>query len=57
MEVKEIKTHITSLEKAKDDKTILNILNILKNEIKPTEKLLRVGISNFFCALGDVYEY
>jgi len=44
MDVKEIKTYITNLEKAKDDKTILSILNILKKDIKPTEKLLRVSL-------------
>lgn len=43
MEAKEIKTYISNLEKAKDDKTILEILNILKRDIKPTEKLLRVS--------------
>ncbi|CEP22604.1 Transcription elongation factor S-II AltName: Full=TFIIS [Cyberlindnera jadinii] len=48
MDAKEIKTHIVHLEKAKDDKIVLEILNTLKREIKPTEKLLRetkVGIA------------
>lgn len=43
MDAKEIKTHIVHLEKAKDDKIVLEILNTLKREIKPTEKLLRVS--------------
>ncbi|CDR36787.1 CYFA0S01e04500g1_1 [Cyberlindnera fabianii] len=48
MDAREIKTHIANLDKAKDDKTILEILNILKKEIKPTEQLLRetkVGVA------------
>lgn len=44
MDAKDIKTHITHLERAKDDRTILEILNTLKRDIKPTEKLLRVSV-------------
>jgi transcription elongation factor S-II len=43
MDAKEIRTFIGQLEKAKDDKTVLEILNILKRDIKPTEQLLRVS--------------
>lgn len=44
MEVKEIKTCASNLEKAKDDETILKLLNILEKNIKPTEQLLRVSL-------------
>jgi transcription elongation factor S-II len=43
MDTKEIKTHISQLERANDDKTILQILTIMKKDIKPTEQLLRVS--------------
>lgn len=59
MDTKEIKTHITQLEKATDDKTILQILTILKKDIKPTEKLLRVCIYFFFLLklISDTNKY
>ncbi|KAI5960320.1 tfs1 [Candida pseudojiufengensis] len=41
METKEVKSTISNLEKAIDDTTILKLLNILNDEVKPTEKLLR----------------
>lgn len=43
MDAKEIKSVINNLEKANDDATILKLLNILKTEVVPTEKLLRVS--------------
>lgn len=48
MEVKEIKTCITDLDKAKSDVQILQILKVLRRDLQPTEKLLRetkVGIA------------
>ncbi|KAH3667927.1 hypothetical protein WICMUC_005140 [Wickerhamomyces mucosus] len=48
MDVREIKTYITNLEKAKADSQIIEILTILKKDLKPTEKLLRetkVGVA------------
>lgn len=41
MEVKEIKTIVSNLEKTSDDETILKLLNILNDGVKPSEKLLR----------------
>ncbi|KAI5953362.1 tfs1 [Candida jiufengensis] len=41
MDTKEVKSTISNLEKAIDDTTILKLLNILNDEVKPTEKLLR----------------
>jgi transcription elongation factor S-II len=48
MDIKEIKTTISNLEKSADDVTILKLLNILNDGVKPTEKMLRdtkVGIA------------
>ncbi|KAH3687337.1 hypothetical protein WICPIJ_001681 [Wickerhamomyces pijperi] len=48
MQIKEIKTCISDLEKAKSEAQILEILKVLKRDLKPTEKLLRetkVGIA------------
>lgn len=48
MDVKEIRTTILNLEKSVDDATILKLLNILYDGVKPTELLLRdtkVGIA------------
>lgn len=48
MDTKEIRSTISNLEKAADDKTILKLLSILNDGVKPTEKLLRetkVGVS------------
>lgn len=41
MDVKEIKTIVSNLEKTNDDETILKLLNILNDGVKPSEKLLR----------------
>ena len=47
MNASEIRTRITDLEKASKDnlpaEKFIDILNSLRNEIKITEKLLRVG--------------
>ncbi|ODV98306.1 hypothetical protein PACTADRAFT_53676 [Pachysolen tannophilus NRRL Y-2460] len=48
MNAKEIKSVVSSLEKTDDDATILRLLTALKNDVQPTEKLLRetkVGIA------------
>lgn len=48
MEVKEIKSTLANLEKSKDDTTILKLLNILNDGVKPTEGILRetkVGVA------------
>ncbi|KAK6874301.1 Transcription elongation factor S-II [Candida tropicalis] len=48
MDTKEIRSTISNLEKAADDKTILKLLNILNDGVTPTEKLLRetkVGVT------------
>lgn len=48
MDVKEIKSTVSNLEKSSDDATILKLLNILNDGIQPTEKLLRetkVGVA------------
>lgn len=48
MDVKEIKSAVSSLEKSTDDTTILKLLNILNDGVEPTEKLLRetkVGVA------------
>ncbi|WLF77841.1 transcription elongation factor TFIIS [Lodderomyces elongisporus] len=48
MDSKEVKSTVSNLEKTKDDATILKLLNILNDEVQPTEKLLRetkVGIA------------
>ncbi|KAI5967046.1 tfs1 [Candida theae] len=41
MDAKEVKSTISNLEKSVDDVTILKLLNILNDEVVPTEKLLR----------------
>ncbi|KAG7194945.1 RNA polymerase II elongation factor [Scheffersomyces spartinae] len=41
MDAKEILTIISNLEKTSDDATILKLLNILNDGVKPTESLLR----------------
>lgn len=41
MDAKEIKSIVSNLEKSTDDATILKLLNILNDDVKPTEKLLR----------------
>lgn len=48
MDVKDIKSTVSNLEKTTDDATILKLLNILNDGIEPTEKLLRetkVGVA------------
>lgn len=48
MDAKEIKLTVSNLEKSSDDATILKLLNILNDDVKPTEKLLRetkVGVA------------
>lgn len=48
MDTKEIKSTVSNLEKALDDVTILKLLNILKEGVRPSEKLLRetkVGVA------------
>lgn len=48
MDIKEIRTTISNLEKSVDDITILKLLNILNDGVQPTEKMLRdtkVGIA------------
>ncbi|KAM9910348.1 hypothetical protein OXX69_004567 [Metschnikowia pulcherrima] len=48
MDVKEIKSTVSNLEKSTDDSTILKLLNILNDGVQPTEKLLRetkVGVA------------
>lgn len=48
MEAKEIKSTVSNLEKSSDDVTILKLLNILNDGVKPSEKLLRetkVGVA------------
>lgn len=41
MDAKEVKSTISNLEKSAEDTTILKLLNILNDEVVPTEKLLR----------------
>lgn len=48
MDGKEIKSIVSNLEKSDNDITILKLLNVLNDEVKPTEKLLRetkVGVA------------
>ena len=48
MDVKEIKSTVSNLEKSTDDETILKLLNILNDGVQPSEKLLRetkVGVA------------
>ncbi|KAK6464827.1 transcription elongation factor S-IIMeiotic DNA recombination factor [Scheffersomyces coipomensis] len=48
MDTKEIKSAISNLEKSSDDVTVLKLLNILNDGVKPSEKLLRetkVGVA------------
>ncbi|EGW34900.1 uncharacterized protein SPAPADRAFT_131482 [Spathaspora passalidarum NRRL Y-27907] len=48
MDTKEIKSTISNLEKSTDDTTILKLLNILNDGVKPSEKVLRetkVGVA------------
>lgn len=48
MDVKEIKSTVSNLEKSTDDTTILRLLNILNDGVEPSEKLLRetkVGVA------------
>ncbi|KAK6202626.1 transcription elongation factor S-IIMeiotic DNA recombination factor [Scheffersomyces amazonensis] len=48
MDTKEIKSTISNLEKTSDDVTVLKLLTILNDGVKPTEKLLRetkVGVA------------
>lgn len=48
MDTKEIRSTVSNLEKAVDDTTILKLLNILNDGVKPSEKLLRetkVGVA------------
>ncbi|KAK6457817.1 transcription elongation factor S-IIMeiotic DNA recombination factor [Scheffersomyces xylosifermentans] len=48
MDPKEIKSTVSNLEKSSDDATILKLLNILNDGVKPSEKLLRetkVGVA------------
>lgn len=53
MEVSEIKTLMTDLEKASAVDRILEILDTFDKEVKPTEKLLKVsGIALF---LSDIF--
>ncbi|KAM3122425.1 transcription elongation factor S-II [Candidozyma auris] len=57
MDVKDIKSTVSNLEKSTDDTTILKLLNILNDGIEPTEKLLRetkVGVAvNKFRSNGN----
>jgi hypothetical protein len=52
MDSSEIKSLMTSLEKATSVEKIKEILVIFDKEIAPTEKLLRVSISVFGCIDG-----
>lgn len=48
MDVKEIKSTVSNLEKTADDATVLKLLHILNDGVRPTEKLLRetkVGVA------------
>lgn len=48
MDVKEIKSTVSNLEKSSDDTTILRLLSILSDGVQPSEKLLRetkVGVA------------
>ncbi|CAI5758832.1 unnamed protein product [Candida verbasci] len=48
MDTKEIKSIVSNLEKTQDDQTMLKLLNILNDDVIPTEKLLRetkVGVA------------
>lgn len=48
MDVKEIKSAVSSLDKSKDDVTVLKLLNILNDGVVPSESLLRetkVGVA------------
>lgn len=48
MDVKEIKSTVSNLEKSSDDATILRLLHILSDGVQPSEKLLRetkVGVA------------
>lgn len=48
MDVKEIKSTVSNLEKSTDEVTIIKLLNILSDGVQPTEKLLRetkVGVA------------
>lgn len=48
MDVKEIKSTVSNLEKSSDDTTILRLLHILSDGVQPSEKLLRetkVGVA------------
>lgn len=48
MDVKEIKSTVSNLDKTTDDATILKLLHILHDGVRPTEKLLRetkVGVA------------
>ena len=48
MDTKEIRSTVSNLEKAVDDTTILKLLNILNDGVKPSEKLLietKVGVA------------
>ncbi|WPK22925.1 hypothetical protein PUMCH_000148 [Australozyma saopauloensis] len=48
MDVKEIKSTVSNLEKSTDNETILKLLNILNDGVQPSEKLLRetkVGVA------------
>lgn len=48
MDVKEIKSTVSNLEKSSDEATILKLLNILNDGVQPSEKLLRetkVGVA------------
>lgn len=48
MDVKEIKSTVSNLEKSTDNETILKLLNILNDGVHPSEKLLRetkVGVA------------
>lgn len=48
MDAKEVRSTVSNLEKSTDDTTILKLLNILNDGVKPTEKLLRetkVGVT------------
>lgn len=49
MNAKEIKVAVSNLEKAQDDKTVLEILTSLDKEVKATESLLRVSLFVLFC--------
>lgn len=48
MDAKEIKSTVSNLDKSTDNETILKLLNILNNGVRPSEKLLRetkVGVA------------